>query len=67
MRAEGRKSTKFADLSRSTAFTLKDVLILCLPGSPNGAVDSLKAVLELIPHSVDLLQGRTEHKPERKS
>jgi molybdenum cofactor synthesis domain-containing protein len=66
MRAEGRKSNKFADLSRSTAFTLEAALILNLPGSPKGAVDSLKAVSGLIPHAVDLLHGRTEHKAERK-
>jgi molybdopterin biosynthesis enzyme MoaB len=32
------------------------------PGSPKGAVDSLVAVADLIPHAVDLLHGRTEHK-----
>ena len=66
MRAEGRKSTKFADLSRSAAFTLKAALILSLPGSPKGAVDSLLAVAGLIPHAVDLLQGKTEHQAEPK-
>ena len=62
MRAEGLKSTKFAPLSRSTGFTAGTVLILNLPGSPRGAVESLDAVAALIPHAVDLLHGRTEHK-----
>jgi molybdopterin adenylyltransferase len=62
MRAEGLKSTKFAPLSRSTAFTAGTALILNLPGSPRGAIQSLDAVADLIPHAVDLLHGRTEHK-----
>jgi len=61
MRAEGRKTTKFADLSRSAAFTLGTTLIINLPGSPKGAVESLRAVAALVPHAVDLLQGRTGH------
>ena len=62
MRAAGLKSTKFAPLSRSTAFTAGPTLILNLPGSPKGAVESFEAVAALIPHAVDLLHGRTEHK-----
>ncbi|MGH9559613.1 MAG: MogA/MoaB family molybdenum cofactor biosynthesis protein [Bryobacteraceae bacterium] len=61
MRGEGRKSTKFAPLSRGGASVRGDVLIVTLPGSPRGAVDSLNAVAELIPHAVDLLHGRTAH------
>jgi molybdenum cofactor synthesis domain-containing protein len=61
MRAEGRKSTQFASLSRNGAFTRGSALILALPGSPKGAVESLEAVANLIPHAVNLLQGRTEH------
>jgi len=62
MRAEGLKSTKFAPLSRGGAVTRGNVLIVMLPGSPRGAVESLNAVCGLIPHVVDLLHGRTEHK-----
>ena len=62
MRAEGLKSTKFAPLSRGGAVTRGSALIVMLPGSPRGAVESLNAVVGLIPHVVDLLHGRTEHK-----
>ncbi len=61
MRSEGRKSTKFASLSRSGAVTRGSTLLVSLPGSPRGAVDSLNAVADLIPHVIDLLHGHTEH------
>jgi molybdenum cofactor synthesis domain-containing protein len=61
MRSEGRKSTRLASLSRGSAYTRATAVIVTLPGSPRGAVDSLNAVCELIPHVVDLLHGRTEH------
>ena len=61
MRSEGRKMTKLAPLSRGSAYTRGTAVIVTLPGSPRGAVDSLNAVCELIPHVVDLLHGRTEH------
>lgn len=61
MRTEGRKATKLAPLSRSMAGTRGPVLIVNLPGSPKGAIESLEAIVDLIPHMVDLLQGKTEH------
>lgn len=61
MRTEGRKSTRFAVLSRGIAGTRGRVLIINLPGSPKGAVESLDAIADLIPHMVDLLHGKTEH------
>jgi molybdopterin adenylyltransferase len=61
MRARGRESTPLAVLSRSLAGTRGRVLIVNLPGSPKGAVESLDAIVELVPHVLELLQGRTEH------
>jgi molybdopterin adenylyltransferase len=67
MRAKGRASTPMAALSRGGGYTRGGALILTFPGSPRGAVESLEAVAELIPHAVNLLQGKTEHheQPQR--
>jgi molybdopterin adenylyltransferase len=61
MRLEGAKKTPFAALSRGVCGVREKTLILNLPGNPRGAVESLEAVLELIPHALDLLDGKTEH------
>ena len=61
MRVEGLKQTKFAALSRGVCGTRGSSLVLNLPGSPGGAEQSLKSVLHLIPHALDLLAGKTEH------
>lgn len=61
MRSRGREHTPLASLSRSMAGTRGTVLIVNLPGSPKGAVESLDAIVELVPHVLELLRGQTEH------
>jgi len=61
MRLEGAKRTPFAALSRAVCGVRGKTLILNVPGSPSGAVESLRAVVELIPHALNLLDGKTEH------
>ncbi len=61
IRASGLTHTPFALLSRGVCGVRGRALILNLPGSPNGAVQSLQAVINILPHAVDLLAGLTEH------
>ena len=65
MRARGREATPLAALSRSVAGTRGLVLIVNLPGSPKGAVESLDAIVELAPHVLELLRGQSEHTAAR--
>lgn len=57
MRAEGLKKTRRAALSRSVAGFCGRSLILALPGSPKGAVESLEAIVDLIPHALAMARG----------
>jgi molybdenum cofactor synthesis domain-containing protein len=61
MRARGLQATPLAVLSRALAGTRGRVLIVNLPGSPKGAVESLDAIVEVVPHVLELLRGHTEH------
>lgn len=57
MRAEGMKKTDRALLSRGTAAIRGTTLVINLPGSPTGAIESLDAVAALLPHSVAVIHG----------
>jgi molybdopterin adenylyltransferase len=57
MREEGRKKTPRAVLSRAVAGVRGRVLIVNLPGSPRGALESLDAVADLLPHALHVLGG----------
>lgn len=61
IRAEGLKQTPFAALSRGVCGTIGSSIVLNLPGNPAGAEQSLRTVLPLVSHALDLLAGKTEH------
>ena len=62
MRAAGVRKTPLAALSRGLCGTRGQTLILNLPGSPKAALESLQAVIEILPHALELLRGNTEHR-----
>jgi molybdenum cofactor synthesis domain-containing protein len=57
MRAEGLKKTKKAALSRGICGIRGNTIILNLPGSPKAVKENLEAVLDLIPHALEMLRG----------
>jgi molybdenum cofactor synthesis domain-containing protein len=62
MRLEGLKHTPRAMLSRAVAGVRGRTLIVNLPGSPKGVRESLGAVLDVLPHAIEILQRRpTDH------
>jgi molybdenum cofactor synthesis domain-containing protein len=61
MRREGEKKTPFAALSRGLCGVCGTSLVLNLPGSPTGAVEALHAVIDVLPHAIQILSGKTEH------
>jgi molybdenum cofactor synthesis domain-containing protein len=65
MRFEGAKKTPFAALSRGLCGICGTSFILNLPGSLKGAVESLEAVIDLLPHALQLVNGNTEHEDKR--
>ena len=61
MRLQGAHTTRFAALSRAVCGVRGTSLVLNLPGSPAGAVESLEAVMDLLPHALELIAGKTGH------
>ncbi len=48
-------------LSRAVAGTVGQSLVLNTPGSSKGAVETLDAVVDVVPHALDLLVGGRPH------
>jgi molybdopterin adenylyltransferase len=61
MRAEGRRQTPMADLSRAVVGVCGRTLIVNLPGSPRGAIESLNAIVPVLDHALETLAGPFDH------
>src|SRR5438128_5913686 len=60
MRRAGESSTPMAALSRGVAGVRGQALVLNVPGSVNGATESLEAVIPVLGHAIQLLHGDTK-------
>jgi molybdopterin adenylyltransferase len=56
-----RLASPLGRLSRAAAGTLAESLVLNLPGSTTGSIECLEAVLEVLPHALELLRGERPH------
>ena len=59
--AAGLEKTPMAALSRARAGSIGDTLVINVPGSPKGASESLEAIIDLLPHALQLLSGDNRH------
>ncbi len=61
MLAAGLEKTPMAALSRARAGSIGTTLVVNVPGSPKGASESLEAIIDLLPHALQLLSGDNRH------
>jgi molybdopterin adenylyltransferase len=61
MRADGRTVTPMAVLSRAVAGVRGRSLVVNLPGSPRGALESLASIEPVLGHALETLAGPFEH------
>jgi len=65
MRADGRRSTPFAALSRGLVGVRGATLVANLPGSPKGALESFEVLVPLLDHALETLSGPFDHAAAR--
>jgi molybdenum cofactor synthesis domain-containing protein len=57
MRLAGMRHTPFAALSRQVCGTRGSCLIVTTPGSPKAIREGLEAIVEVLPHAVEMMHG----------
>jgi molybdenum cofactor synthesis domain-containing protein len=61
MRAAGRAITPLADLSRGVVGVAGRALVVNVPGSPKGAMESFAAIESVLDHALETLAGPFDH------
>jgi molybdopterin adenylyltransferase len=61
MRSKGSESNRYAWLSRGVAGLRGGSLIVNLPGSQRGALESLESILPLLCHALEVASGSQNH------
>lgn len=61
MRAAGRAKTPLADLSRGVVGVRGRCLIVNVPGSPKGALESFDAIAGVLEHALETIAGPYDH------
>jgi len=61
IRAESRRITPMAMISRGISGICSDTLIINLPGSPKAVRESFSVIIPVLNHAMDLLAGKTRH------
>ena len=61
MRAVGRRHTPMADLSRAVVGVAGRSLVVNVPGSPKGALESFDAIAPVLDHALETLAGPHDH------
>lgn len=62
LRAESRRYSLNAYLSRCGGWVKKSALVLALPGNPKAAVEQLDILADLLPHALKSMQGLCDHR-----
>ncbi|MFN8629108.1 MAG: MogA/MoaB family molybdenum cofactor biosynthesis protein [Chloroflexota bacterium] len=65
MRAAGRTKTPLADLSRGLVGVVGRSLVINVPGSPKGSMESFDAVVPILDHALETLSGPFDHDTAR--
>lgn len=58
LRQNGAKYTKYSWLSLTSAWLVKQKLVIILPGSVNAVKESLEVIIDLVPHTLKMIKGK---------